>query len=104
MLISASILDKNKYQLVKEAIQKIAPEATIYEEYNDIIDIFDKECIDDEICDVCEYKEYVVSEEDIVNIRKQICTNVSNTGLTSSWNDFHEEVNKAIENYLKNKY
>lgn len=35
MLISASILDKNKYQLVKEAIQKIAPEATIYEEDNE---------------------------------------------------------------------
>lgn len=104
MLISASILDKNKYQLVKEAIQKIAPEAAIYEEDNDIIDIFDKECIDDEIYDVCEYKEYVVSEEDVANIRKQVCTNVSNTGFSSSWNDFHEEVNKAIENYLKNKY
>ena len=35
MLISVSILDKSKYQ-------KIAPEATIYEEYNDIIDIFNK--------------------------------------------------------------
>ena len=42
MLISVSILDKSKYQLVKEAIQNIAPEATISEEYNDIIDIFNK--------------------------------------------------------------
>lgn len=42
MLISASISDKNKYQLVKETIQKIDPKAIIYEEDNNIIDIFNK--------------------------------------------------------------
>lgn len=99
MLISASISDKNKYQLVKETIQKIDSKAIIYEEDNNIIDIFDEECINDEIFNVCDFKEYKLLEEDIVNIRKQVC----NTVFPSLWNNFYKVVNKAVEDYFENK-
>lgn len=99
MLSSASISDKNKYQLVKETIQKIDPKAIIYEEDNNIIDIFDEECINDEIFNVCDFKGYKLLEENIVNIRKQVC----NTVFPSSWNNFYKVVNKAVEDYFENK-
>lgn len=79
--------------------KNINPNIIIYEEDNNIIDIFDRGCIDDEICNVCDYKEYELSEEDITNIRKQVC----NAVFPSSWNNFYKVVNKAVEDYFENK-
>lgn len=73
MIIAISISNNDKMRLIKEAINKIDPNSVIYEKEKDIINIFDNDCIIDEIYNNYEDKNYEITENELNEIVKKVC-------------------------------
>ncbi|MGO5441428.1 hypothetical protein ACTQX2_11295 [Megamonas funiformis] len=103
MIIAISISNNDKMRLIKEAINKIDPNSVIYEKEKDIINIFDNDCIIDEIYNNYEDKNYEITENELNEIVKKVCKLASDEGLPSSWKDFNNLVFSAIKEYESEK-
>ena len=101
MIIAISISNNDKMRLIKEAINKIDPNSVIYEK--DIINIFDNDCIIDEIYNNYEDKNYEITENELNEIVKKVCKLASDEGLPSAWKDFNNLVFSAIKEYESEK-
>lgn len=103
MIIAISISNNDKMRLIKEAINKIDPNSVIYEKEKDIINIFDNDCIIDEIYNNYENKNYEITENELNEIVKKVCKLASDEGLPSAWKDFNNLVFSAIKEYESEK-
>ena len=100
MIIAISISNNDKMRLIKEAINKIDPNSIIYEKEKAIINIFDNDCIIDEIYNNYEDKNYEITENELNEI---VCKLASDEGLPSAWKDFNNLVFSAIKEYESEK-
>mgnify|MGYP007125538360 FL=1 len=103
MMIAVFISNDDKIRLIKEEINKIDPNVVIYEEEKDIIDVFDNDCIIDEIYNNYEDKNYEITENELNEIAKKVCKLASDEGLPSAWKDFNNLVFSAIKEYESEK-